>query len=811
MNEVSHLVIQVDSDKVPVAEKRLDKMTDSSERSERATGKLAAMSGKLMAALAAVAAVAASASGAFNKIVEVTDEAEKAQARLRAAGIETEAQVRAVFDVLEEMSSKPPFGLEETTDAFVKLVNQGLDPSAKALQAYADLAVGSKSSLEGTVDAIAQAANGQFRSLKQFGVTATAEMDGLVVSFRGNSEKIKGDAASIEQYMQKLSATNFAGAAAAQAETLSGKLYQLSDTWDDVWRAVSNSGVGQIIKDGVDMATKALAELEAMILSGQLESYLSAIGDKFTPFVEAATTAVNFVVDMWNKGMGALGTDTGSVMDFIVRSFVELPENVTAVVKGIGATFGLLVEYAIATGRGVYNGVVGSFKFIYESAKNLGSLLLDLIWNPTKAVQSFKEFSDKQIKSTVNFGQEIKEGWNQTTAAIGNATDAWGGVITEIMDERDTALAGFDAKIKGADAEREAWEKLQEARKNANVANDPLAGAKKGRGKTISEESRAAFEALKTSLMSEEDAVQQSYEKRLAVIMNNTEAGSALRLELEQQLREKMEVEMASAHEGHVSRLESEYQAEQLLLQSALDNRQISETEFRDKSLANWNEYMSKVGKVTAIGTKTVALTTLQGYKMVLDMSSDIAAQLSGLVQNSSGAAKAMFIASKAIAIAQAIVNTEVAATQALTMGPILGVPASTMIRALGYSSVGLIAATAIQEFQGKFEHGGMIGSGRYGLVGEAGAELVRGPAVVTSARQTADMGSARGGNTSINVHNYSGAEVQTQERDTLDGKVFDVIIKRLENKIASSIASGGTPVARAMETAYGVNRANQR
>lgn len=57
---------------------------------------------------------------------------------------------------------------------------------------------------------------------------------------------------------------------------------------------------------------------------------------------------------------------------------------------------------------------------------------------------------------------------------------------------------------------------------------------------------------------------------------------------------------------------------------------------------------------------------------------------------------KTMFALNKATAIGQAIINTEDAATKALTLGFPLGLPAAQMMRALGYASVGVMAGTTI-------------------------------------------------------------------------------------------------------------------
>ena len=55
--------------------------------------------------------------------------------------------------------------------------------------------------------------------------------------------------------------------------------------------------------------------------------------------------------------------------------------------------------------------------------------------------------------------------------------------------------------------------------------------------------------------------------------------------------------------------------------------------------------------------------------------------------------------------------------------------------------------------FAGFFQNGGFIPRGQFGIVGEAGPEIVRGPAEVTSASGTEEiLSGAGGGNITINV-----------------------------------------------------------
>lgn len=74
--------------------------------------------------------------------------------------------------------------------------------------------------------------------------------------------------------------------------------------------------------------------------------------------------------------------------------------------------------------------------------------------------------------------------------------------------------------------------------------------------------------------------------------------------------------------------------------------------------------------------------------------------------------------------------------------------------------------------FAGLFDSGGVIGAGQWGVAGEVGPELVRGPAIVTSRQDTARM---LGGAPTVNIHNYTGERVQ--QRYDPDRNSLDVII----------------------------------
>jgi hypothetical protein len=85
-----------------------------------------------------------------------------------------------------------------------------------------------------------------------------------------------------------------------------------------------------------------------------------------------------------------------------------------------------------------------------------------------------------------------------------------------------------------------------------------------------------------------------------------------------------------------------------------------------------------------------------------LAMMGSTADQIYSLLQKSgkdqSALGKAVFIASKAIAVAEILLNTEVAAAKAGAQLGIFGIPMASMIRATGYASAGMVAGLAIAE-----------------------------------------------------------------------------------------------------------------
>lgn len=108
----------------------------------------------------------------------------------------------------------------------------------------------------------------------------------------------------------------------------------------------------------------------------------------------------------------------------------------------------------------------------------------------------------------------------------------------------------------------------------------------------------------------------------------------------------------------------------------------------------------------------TQTQSQLQLYSQLTSQASEVWGSMTDMVKQARGENskeyKTMFLMQKAMAIGQQIINTELAAGATTAQTGIFGIPAATAIRAMGYASVGLIAAQTIAGFSS----GGYTGDG---------------------------------------------------------------------------------------------------
>src|SRR6185503_13047772 len=155
------------------------------------------------------------------------------------------------FAALQKFAASTPYDLKQTTEAFLQLRNLGLTPSERALKSYGNTAAAMGKNLSQLVEAVADAATGEFERLKEFGIKAKQNGDQVSLTFQGVTTNIKNNAAAIEKYLLDLGETKFAGGMELQAKTLDGAISALGDSWQGVLRTFSQGGFGDAVRTGV--------------------------------------------------------------------------------------------------------------------------------------------------------------------------------------------------------------------------------------------------------------------------------------------------------------------------------------------------------------------------------------------------------------------------------------------------------------------------------------------------------------------------------------------------------------------------------
>ena len=154
---------------------------------------------------------------------------EKMQVALRTAMGGSAQEGAKAFKIINQFAAKTPYEMGEVMEAFIKLKNMGLDPSNAALEAYGNTASSMGKSLNQMIEAVADAATGEFERLKEFGIRSSKQGENVAFTFQGVTTKMKMNSANIQSYLMKIGQTKFAGGMEAQSKTLYGQLSTLKD------------------------------------------------------------------------------------------------------------------------------------------------------------------------------------------------------------------------------------------------------------------------------------------------------------------------------------------------------------------------------------------------------------------------------------------------------------------------------------------------------------------------------------------------------------------------------------------------------
>ncbi|MDO9417038.1 tape measure protein [Pararhizobium sp.] len=295
----------------------------------------------------AAGTIAAGAMAALGKsVIETSAQFEGYQATLET--IEGSAdKARKSLDWVAKFGKTTPYEVGEVTEAFVRLKAYGLDPMDGTLSAVGDAASAMGKGLMQGVEAVADAATGEFERLKEFGIKSKQAGDNVVFTWSKNGKEltktVKKNSTEIVQFLKDNFGDRFNGAMDRQSKTFNGMMSNLSDSWVDFKRRIGD-GFFDDIKANLGQLQNYIARLDA---NGTLDRWAENIGDALSYgayLVEQTVVRLGRHFDtisgMIERNKGAWDTFKWALLGLAVYLFP-----VTAAVIGIAAAIDDFLTY----------------------------------------------------------------------------------------------------------------------------------------------------------------------------------------------------------------------------------------------------------------------------------------------------------------------------------------------------------------------------------------------------------------------------------------------------------------------------------
>lgn len=353
------------------------------------------------------------------------------------------AQADKAFALIKEFAATTPFDLKQVTGAFIKLKALGMDPSAKALRSYGNTASAMGKSLNQMIEAVADAATGEFERLKEFGIKSKSEGDKVTFTFQGVSTQVGKNAAEIEGFLRKIGDIQFAGAMERQAKTIGGALSNLGDAFAIFQNEIGKGGFAQAIAD-------VARELSAA--TNGSKSLAREIGAALGSAVRGTAVAVRLIANNMRELTAALAAMVALKMAGIVlglaQAFIALAVAMRAawVAGGLFASVmagmkkGLL---GIAAAAAAFAGVMFLFKKSGPALEEAKQALADLTAASQGAAAGTTAAATAITKSTTALELESKQ-LGQLISALKISTLEYEKMTRAIALENEAARLGAE-------------------------------------------------------------------------------------------------------------------------------------------------------------------------------------------------------------------------------------------------------------------------------------------------------------------------------------------------------------------------------
>lgn len=755
--------------------KKLQKMKKDTKRDTKSIGSsFSSMASAWKAALVGIAS--ASLVSSVKKELEAT---ERSVAGFISSfgGVD---QARAQFEMLQQAARDTIQPFDSLQTAAMNLKRNGVQPTADMLKTFSQIAYGTGQSLDTVTNAFTSSMQGRYKALNQLGITAQDQGSKLALTYKGVTTTIDKSAESLHKYFETVGKEN-EGVLDYLQSGMTGALNHLDNAWGDFVRAIGESGLGDLIVKIVRDIATAMDGITAWInknspyIRGFFQGLIEGWDAVYQGVKSALDTAYDYISDFFDDsekesktGLSNIGIFLSNFFEFARAGFLKYvakpaAEAWIALKGGFRGASEWLAELAYT---GDFDKAADAYNDVINETSN------EMLENTRIMNRAIDLQFDEIEKKTQRIKDELKK--DPVKAPT-------------VPTFKALSLGGSSGGSKGARAEADNWAKYYD--KVKDLAKNGLSDLRK-------------LEARHNEQLAELD--EEFKKSRLAT---ESEYLNAKKIINDEYMRQYQDIQkqaqefLKEIYDDDVVNLQDTYRAKLEQLDQYHDESLVSEEDYLKAREKLYTDYTAELNKIEKENRGSVLskddVENLEHFHDAMDSMSDAFSNLTQGLNESSASYKALFTIQKSFAVASATIKAALAWMTALS-------ESKTWYEALAnYASAISLTTSVISQLKSVSMHdkGGYIKGGQLGIVGEYGPEIVRGPASVTSRKDTAAMARASMGGSSVTVNLYEDRAKagQVEQSSTQDGE-------QIINIFVSNIRKGGQ-IAQTMESTYALRR----
>lgn len=305
---------------------------------------------------------------------------------------------------LVKFAAKTPFDLSQSVEGFIKLRTLGLQATEKALMSFGNTAAAMGKPLSQMIEAVADAATGEFERLKEFGIKARKEGDKVKFTFGGVTTSVQNNAAAIQGYLEDLGDTKFGGAMARQMDTISGAM---SNVEDAMFQALAGIGGGQL-------------------------------GEAFKGILKTIAAGITAVSPL----LQSLGNFIGSIVGAVGKVLNGLGSVWSSIANG-----GQGVQPSLDALTSVFNTLASAVDMLGNAISYVFGGISSLIGGATSSLSSYLGINQKASEETATWGSLAKAAWEEIGSSAGSAKAAIVSALSEMWSGTKEVFSGIGSYL----------------------------------------------------------------------------------------------------------------------------------------------------------------------------------------------------------------------------------------------------------------------------------------------------------------------------------------------------------------------------